>query len=308
MSDAKTEAGVIADLAIKQNFAPIINPSVPDLEAPIVIFPQNAAVQSLKSHLKPTRKKARVTVYDYQSFIAYVKAHMEPGRTALFAVVTETEGVFTGILDYHETNSPAENTFRLGAPQYGEHVCTLRMQHTPEWNRWKAASGKAMDQVTMAQFLEDNRLDIKEPKAASIIEIAKTFEATQGVNFKGAVRLDNGDRRLDYNVQTGAKAGQQGELQIPERIELSLPIYVNGPDYDISAWFRYSIDGGALRLRYELIRPHKFIELALAEAGTAIAKETQLTLHKGSVESIGNAAALESPKPMTDGAGTLNRR
>lgn len=299
MSEAQTEAGAIAELAKKSERAPLIAPEIWGLESPIIVFPQVERVESLARLMKPTRKKARVVVYDYQSFIAYVLKHMEPGRTALFAVVTETAGEFTAYLDYHEQNKIGESqaTAEIGAPCYGDHVCVLRMQHTPEWKRWKENSGKPMDQVTMANFLEDNRLDIREPAAAAIIEIAKTFEATQGVQFKGAVRLNNGDRQLDYAVQTGAKAGQQGELTIPERIELSLPIYVNGPEYGISAWFRYSIEGGQLRLRYELIRPHKFIELALAEAGNAIAEQTGLTLHKGVVESIGNVPT-ENAKPI----------
>lgn len=286
MSNATTEADAIAALA-SQNQAPIIAPPIEGLEAPIIVFPRSAEVRSLQHLMKPTRKQARVLVHDYQSFITYVKKHREPSRTALFAIVTEQAGEFTAILDYHEENS-AEGE-KIGAPTYGEHVCVLRMQHTPEWLRWTQHSGKAMSQVTMANFLEDNRLDIKEPSAAAIIEIAKTFEATQGVKFKGAVRLQNGDRQLDYAVETGAKAGQQGELQIPERITLSLPIYVNGPEYSIDAWFRYSIEGGTLQLRYELIRPHKFIELALEEAGTAIEKELEMPLLKGALQSIGPA-------------------
>jgi uncharacterized protein YfdQ (DUF2303 family) len=294
----RTEADAGAELALKQA-TPQIAPNVPGLEHPIIVFPRGESVKSLAHLMAPTRKKAKVTVHDYQSFIAYVKKHREPGRTALFAVVTETAGVFTAVLDYHE-----ENTEIIGKPQYGDHVCVLEMRHTPEWVRWVNNSGTPKSQVDMAQFLEDNRLDIKEPEAAKIIEIAKTFEATQGVSFKGAVRLQNGDRRLDYNVQTGARAGEAGNLEIPERIELSLPIYVNGPEYGISAWFRYSIDNGVLRLRYELIRPHKFIELALAEAGNAIEKELEMTLHKGRVDFIGDRCEA-APAEIRAGATNL---
>jgi hypothetical protein len=50
-----------------------------------------------------------------------------------------------------------------------------------------------MGQLEMAHFLEDNRLDIAEPDAATIVEIAKTFEASQGVPWKA-----NAPRILAY--------------------------------------------------------------------------------------------------------------
>ena len=140
-----------------------------------------------------------------------------------------------------------------------------------------------MNQLAMAQFLEENRLDIRSPDAAAVIEIAHTFEATQGVNFKSAIRQQSGDRTLGYDVTTGAKAGQKGDLSIPEKLGLSIPVFTDdGTEYPMEAFFRYSIEGGSLALRYELIRPHKVLELAILDARNAIAVQTALYVHSGS--------------------------
>lgn len=276
--DKPTEAAAVADIALA-GVQPIFKqPADHGTVAPLAVFPRSEKIESLEKYLpNPVRRRAKVQLLDYQSFIAYVCAHKEPG-THLFAVLTPAGGQFVAIIDYHEAVNGGAATAK---PQWGEHIVVLDLQHSPEWLNWTGKSGRPMDQLTMANFLEENRLDIKVPDAATVIEIAHTFEATQGVQFKSAIRQQSGDRTLGYDVQTGAKAGQKGELSIPEKIGLCLPVFTNGVEYEMDAFFRYNIGDGSLKLRYELVRPHKFIELALAETRNAIAEQTKLTVHAG---------------------------
>ena len=274
MSD-KTEADAVADIA-RAGMQPIINPTVTGAVPPLVFWPKNQTTESLEKYLaNPIRKRATVNLTDFQSFISYVKDFEEAG-TRLFCQLTQTGGRFVAIIDYHVANDVASKL-----AQWGDHVVTLDMQHSPEWQVWTGKNGKEMDQLTMANFLEENRLDIKTPDAATIIEIAQTFEATQGVQFKSALRLPSGDRSLGYEVQTAAKAGEKGKFEIPEKIGVQMPIFLNGPEYAMEAFFRYNIGNGTLKLRYELIRPHKFVELALAETRNAIAEQTGLPVLSG---------------------------
>jgi uncharacterized protein YfdQ (DUF2303 family) len=273
-----TEARAIAAI-VRENQAPIFKqPQDHGTSAPLLLWPHSERLESLERLLPlPTCKRATVKLTDYQSFIAYVQAHKLPG-THIFAELTPSGGSFKAFIDYHDRNATVEEE---GRAHWGKHTVKLDLQYSPELTNWIGKNGKPMDQVTMANFLEENRLDIKAPDAATVIEIAHTFEATQGVNFKSAQRLQSGDRSLFYDVTTGAKAGQKGDLTIPEMIGLSMPIFTNDHEYEINAFFRYDISGGSLKLRYEMIRLHKVIELAIAETRNAIEQQTGIPVHSG---------------------------
>lgn len=272
--------------------APIIAPADTGAHAPLLIWPAAREIVSLENFgERPLRKRVAVVVHDHNSFIAYVTAHKETG-TAVFAVLTEKGGLFLAVLDYHEANREGEpESTRTdpvvralpGKPRWGEHTCELRMLHTPEWKRWTENNGKNMGQEAFAQFLEDNRVDIVSPNDGEIIDIAKSLEANTGSQFKSAIRLENGDRALHFETQTTARAGTDGALTIPDRIKLRLPVFVNGLEYEIEAFFRYRIENGALKLRYELIRPHKVIELALSETKTAIVQAVNVPVYEGAI-------------------------
>lgn len=269
----KTEAEVVAALA-QQGVQPSIIQS-DKLAAPLLYHPRNQVLESLERYLeKPIRKRARLDVRDHQSFIAYVTQHKEAG-TQLFAQITEQGGSFTAIIDYHQH---AET----GEPRFGEHVIVYTAEHTPEWKRWMAGSGKTQGQVELALFIEDNRMDIVNPDGATMLELIKSFEATAGSDFKSAIRLENGDRQIKYTHTTQAKAGVNGDLIIPDSFFLKLPVFNNGPEYDVEARFRYKVSEGQLRVGYEIVRPHKIIELALHEARTAIEQTLALSILHGS--------------------------
>jgi uncharacterized protein YfdQ (DUF2303 family) len=260
-----TEAGAIA--AIVEQNCHAYRHEFGRLCGPLIVLPKTGEVKSLE-HLmeQPRRARAAVTVRDHASFIAYVERHKEPG-TVVFAEVKEAGGSFTAIIDYHW---PAAGEARETAPGWGEHVCVYACEFTPEWRRWRDLSGKMQDQAALALFVEDNMFDLCDPAPAAMLEIVKTLEATQGAKFKSALRLDNGDRDFAYAQQTEGRAGAQGNLIIPQKFRLKFAVFTNGPAYAIDCRFRWNVDGGALRLGFEIEKPHKVIELALTDAHLAI--------------------------------------
>lgn len=268
----KTEAETVAHIA-QQALQPSLIQD-PKIIAPLLFRPRNDSLESLERFLdKPIRKRAKLDVRDHQSFIAYVTQHKEEG-TQLFAQITEQGGSFTAILDYHQHGE-------TGQPRFGDHVIVYTAEHTPEWKRWMALSGKTQDQVELALFIEDNRMDIVNPDGATMLELIKSFEATAGSDFKSAIRLENGDRAIKYTHTTTAKAGVNGDLLIPDSFFLKLPVFNNGPEYDVEARFRYKVSEGHLRVGYEIVRPHKIIELALAESRTAIEQTLKVSILHG---------------------------
>lgn len=277
----KTEAEAVAEIARKAVPAVEVM-KLEGFEAPVIAheYSKTRTLESLERFMaNPIRKRAQLTLRDHSSFIDYVQGHKEPG-TIILAELNENGGSFTAIIDYHHAVSPVASGY--GVPRFGDHVCKYVAEHTPEWKRWIGQSGKPLSQTGMALFIEDNMFDIIEPAAARMLELVKTLEATQGVEFKSAVRLQNGDRQLHYAHQTTAKAGQQGDMEIPEKFTLRFGVFVNGPVYDIPCRFRYSIKDGALLMAYEVERPHKIIDLALSDARTAIVQTTQLPVLLGS--------------------------
>ncbi len=106
-----------------------------------------------------------------------------------------------------------------------------------------------------------------DPEAASLIEICRDLEATQGINFKSGVRLDNGDRTFTYEDETKVK----NELVVPSEIKLAIPLYYGEEPTIITAKFRFRVKPGALYFgftwhRVEYQRQAKFRELATLAA------------------------------------------
>lgn len=287
MSDSEneqTEAGAVAEI-VRASALPIFKqPADHGTSAPLLVDPRSCEVVSLEKYLPaPVRKRATVMVRDHDSFIAYVELHREAG-TALFGNLDTHGANFTAVIDYHRSNG---GDLKAGAPAWGEHRCILNLEHTPEWNAWKAADGKGMSQTEFALFLEDNRLDIVDPEAGQLIDIAKSLEATTGSKFLSAVRLENGDRKFTYESQTTARAGERGDITIPEKIKLKLPVFVNGPAFPMEAFFRYRLKDGQLVLFYNLIRPHKVIEAAVHTSRDAITAATKMLIHHGKLDRMG---------------------
>lgn len=280
-----TEAKTVAHIA-REGMTPVVHQTP---STPVLLWPKDQKIESLERfNPTPVRKRAAVVVDDHQSFINYLTAHREPG-TMIFAVLSETGGRFVAQIDYHHPNVDGKLASQpLGEPRFASHTCTLEMRHTPEWQRWAAKDDEDMAQTDFALFLEDNRLDILDPSAGQVIDIAKSLEAESGSRFKSAIRLDNGDRKFSFETETTAKAGVTGELTIPDKFKLRMPVFLNGPTYDVDAFFRYRI-GSPLKMRYALIRPHKVVELALIEARNAIEAALSLPVLAGvcTVPSIG---------------------
>jgi uncharacterized protein YfdQ (DUF2303 family) len=289
MSAPQTESEAVAQI-VRDSAQPIFKqPAAHGTAVPLIVNPRTCAVESLEKFLPlPVRKRAVVNLRDVDSFIDYVKLHQEPG-TVVLGNLDPDGASFAAILDYHLTNGdPAATDFKPGAPGWGAHRCNLKLEHTPEWLAWTERDEEPLGQVEFARFLEDNRLDIADPDAATIIEMATSFEATSGAVFKGAVRMDNGDRKITFDTTTQARAGSpERQIQIPEIITLKLPVFTNGPEFEVKAFFRYRLVNGGVMLFYSLIRPHKVVELAVQTARQAIESELKRTVLHGNVQAIG---------------------
>jgi len=115
-----------------------------------------------------------------------------------------------------------------------------------------------------------------------MLTISRTLEAKKDVNFKSATRLSDGAQQFAYSEEVQGTAGK-GALVIPETFDIGIPVFNGGGGYRVTARLRYRITDGRLALWYELLREHKVLEDALAQARTDIESGTGIKAFVGSI-------------------------
>lgn len=222
----------------------------------LVLVPAGYQLQSLEQFgAVPTRKRGNLTLHTAGSLIQYVNRH----KTASTQVYAQLQPpVFVAIIDDHDAQVDG------GSPHFGDHRVTYAPPLSPEWITWSQHSGKAFTQEDFALFLEQNVLDVQAPASGALLEIARTLSATTGAKFRSGTNLQNGAIQITYEEEVNGTAGVEGKTQIPEEFLLAIPVMQGGPRFGVTAKFRYKIKQGVLSLSYDLVRPHKVVEAAVA--------------------------------------------
>lgn len=220
--------------------------------------------------------RAVVTVVEQPSFVGYVN-EQKTDATRIFAETDEIGGEFLAIIDYHDTDNDE------CSPAWCRHRCKYALRHSVEWAAWAYQDGKAMDQDVFALFIEDNLADIRSPDGATMLEIATSLQATKDIEFRSAIRLEDGTRKFMCDEEMAAKAGANGSIEIPDTMKLELPIFRGGGLEHIDAKFRYTLRGGRLLLSFKLVRPDLLVQSAIKVMADEIAKETERPVYMGCV-------------------------
>jgi len=235
---------------------------------PHILVPDNCELKPLERSLgAPTRIRAQVVVHDLDSFLKYAMRFVSPG-TQIFAKATVDQLMATAIFDYAEKDKPA----------WGEHRLTFVTKFTPEWQRWRSNDKTVMGQQEFAEFVEDNNALFVDPCGADMLTIAREIELRTQVEWKGMVRLDNGDTALNYTSTT--KAGN-GAVELPPFFVVSLQPFLNGPRYQMRARLRPRLDNATLGLKYEMLKVEEFVRGAMDEILERIEKESDIVPLRG---------------------------
>lgn len=206
---------------------------------------------------QPTRKTGTTTVRDATSFLAYYGKHADEASE----VYADTERLtITAVL----------NANTADAARWGDHRVQLALRTTDAWKQWLSLDGKLMSQEQFAEFLEDHLPELLEPAAAEMLEIAQSIQGVAKAEFQSGTRLASGERKLAYVETVTAKAGQKGELVIPETFTVGLVPFEGSAGYKLSARLRYRINGGPLQLGYKLERPADTLRTAFGDVVDAI--------------------------------------
>jgi uncharacterized protein YfdQ (DUF2303 family) len=237
-----------------------------------VLVPEGAKVQEFdRRNDPPVRIHSSAVFYDAGSFCRYVKTYQDLG-SHIFG--DELKGAFLAILDYHAGST---------TPRWGHHHALLQLRPTEAWKRWLPSTGKRMDQVTFATFLEDGLPDIAEPAGAVLLEIAKEFEVRRNVSFSSGVRLNNGQHQLEYQEQL-AETAKKGTVTVPETFVLGLAPWVGVELYRLQARLRYRLQDGKLSLWYDLVRPEEIVRAAFGDVRQFLKAQTGIDPYLGTVD------------------------
>ncbi len=244
-----------------------------------VLVPPNYAVKDItdaieKAQDTPNRKTGTARVADVPSLLTYCADQASADSAYIYADLDER--TITAVFNDHRGTDFAG---------WRDHRTVFAAVYTPEFEKWVGNDKKPMTQTEFAEFIEDNIGDLQGEEATNLLTVASTIQATTGINFSSAKRLQDGQTQLVYNETINATAGANGELKIPKVFSLGLRIFKNGSGYMLTARLKYRIHSGNVKFWYELERPERIVEDAFAGYVAEVAEKSGYTVllgHAGS--------------------------
>lgn len=206
---------------------------------------------------RPSRKTGNKSLSDLDSFILYAKRHASPDTTVW---MHRNNGSVVAVFDDH---SGHDKDMEWQLAGWGQHTAKLQLEHSPEWLYWTAKDGVLMNQVDFVEHIEGGLMEIIEPDAADMLEVAQNFHATTGATFRSSVRLQSGEQQLQYDEEVQATAGIAGAITVPTRFLLALSPWEGEEARSVGARLRFRVSSGKLSLGYYLDRPDRVIRESL---------------------------------------------
>ena len=191
-------------------------------------------------HVQETRE-----VHNLPSFITLFNAFA--GAESV-VIADESASRITGIIDYHcppagiEEPKPARKAFKI----------VLDVKPCTDFRDWMGFKNTPMKQEDFADFIEERARFFVEPKAAIMLEIATTLQATRECRFERSTKLQSGDHHIRYTENTEARDGAMHDMEIPKTFRVALPYQTGGKTLEIDALLRYRIRDGELTFTYKM--------------------------------------------------------
>lgn len=203
----------------------------------------------------PNRNRGAATVFDPDNFVEYVN---RLGDHATTVWGNESARSFTAVFNDHYT--PRDSGWR-------DHTAVLQLQDDPEWTAFTQRSGRYMNQLDFAEFLQDYAPSVISPDGATLLEVAMNFKAHRKADFESVVDLDTGDVGFRYTEQTNAKAAPKaGEIPVPREFVVSLSPFLGMDPVAVTARLRFDVQKEGLQIGFRLVRP----DLVRRDAFTSI--------------------------------------
>lgn len=203
---------------------------------------------------RPRRARGQLTARTLDGVASAIDRHRTIEQPALYHDA-ETLAV-TVVLNDH--NPERDERYEAG---WRDHRINWTPTLTPEWKHWVTNQG-LHDQLTFAEILEDGEAEISEPPVADMLEIVTTLHATRNAKYRAAGRPTTGVTQFLYEEQSETRAGEKGELTIPDQFLIVVRPFFGADPYRVKARIRYRTVDGGLKIGYQLHRPDDVIRQA----------------------------------------------
>ncbi len=209
------------------------------------------------------------------SLAQYLNVHRTEGTT-LYA--DSDDFTVTAVINDHAAESAGHR----------DHRARLELEQTPGCLRWVGAHGKYLKQEQFAQLIEDGITEIADPDGATLLEVVQTIHSTNNATFRSGIRLQSGQVQFSYVENIDARAGAQGDIEIPEIITLVFEPFYGSEPIQVTARLRYRINQGELALGVWLIRHVEEIRKAFDTEVASLTGMTETPAAEGLVALVGS--------------------
>ncbi|MEW9586274.1 DUF2303 family protein [Paraburkholderia sp. DGU8] len=247
---------------------------------PFVVVPEGYKVEHLlERDESPARAAGVVKLRDANSFVSYFNRQKRP-ESLIYASLDPAK--ILGVVDDHLAYDDAlsGDHWAKGANWRGYRL-EFAVPASREWKTWTGKDRQPMTQLELAELIEDNLPDIVSPDGSTMLSVALNFEASKEGNFVSATRLQDGSTNFVWKEDVNATGNK---IAMPSQITLSIPVFENGAPYSVDARIKYRVQNGTLKIWYELVRPHKVLEVAFRAIWSQIEEQTTTKILLGSPE------------------------
>lgn len=212
-------------------------------EHPYLILNQGQTVADLESYLPaPLRNRTNITFISTESFNTYVNIHKDTGSR----VELQRSGNAVAVLDGSQRDQP----------EWEQHRASFRLTYSERWLVWDSQNRKTFTQKQFAEFIEDNTPDFFAPSGGEMLDIARTLEGEVSSKFTAAEKdFSTGDVKFSFEKTTTAKAGSKGDLTVPSKFTIMVPILEGETPRNIELRLRWEITGdGRPTFSFEILK------------------------------------------------------
>lgn len=225
----------------------------------------------------PRRQQGFIRVNTAQAFVDYVQ-RFGPDIAPSTVIVADRRQV-TAVFNHHST---------LGVPGWGDWGVILDLQYTPSWTGWSGFAGNYQTQESLANWLEENALDVIEPAAGTLLDIITNLDLTSQSKVQRRVNLQNGSVRFYFDedfLPAGGTEDEHGTVTVPKGFTIRTQVFVDGPSFEIPILLRYRVKGGEPAWMFKFTgEVTKILEDALDNLTSSIAMGVNLPVYRGALK------------------------
>lgn len=228
----------------------------------------------------PWRSRGDTNVDSIESLVDMVRRHASES-SVIYVEAFSPQPVVTAVLNDDAT----------GKPGFRDWVVRYVPKLSDEWNRWHGSDGASMGMQTFGEHIEDNILDILDPKtapksvsvtlerlavkaadAATLQGLAREFHVNVNHAVKEARNLQSGETQLIFDEgHTDAKGKP---IRVPGAFIVKIPMFQGGDPFAIVARLRYRVRSGQITWSYHLFRTDLIQRTVMSEMVEKLRSET----------------------------------